>query len=910
MPTLRSRLFCATAVLLGSLTMITAAASPAAADGDEADGYATFVFAQYNGGSDSGSGTFGALPDCGPININGRKEFAKWSVGSSVADGATIEIGDEIELTATIFSRLTSNGNNGPDPLHVNLPLTGPLATAAPSVGTFPAGGLAHAGNDSTGPIGPLGPFGWSYDVNSDPSIIWPGDGAYVDLTVTIRATAPGQINLPRLEVAGFDETPSPGNFYCEIPINLNWTVDDVDPPTSGPDLAFTDASYAAEGFGDANGGAHTIEIDVLANDDDPEVPGVGGTDEVRITDWDNASVKGAAVSCGTPAEKSTTTFANMGAGPCTYTPPQGFSGSDSFRYVVQSISGLTKLVTVNVSVVRNLPPVIGNPEYVITDGDTIGDAPLANLIDDPDGDPVVCDFVGVDDGTGSVDGAACTFDYDPQGFTGETDFTVRVCDVNDLLVDANGELGQHVDKAPGYTVADPNGPTPVDDATSSTSQRCRDRTFPITVINDNEVLITPPIAGTDTDVVDAHDGGESEGPFTLRIPVVDNDIDATDPEFPDEIGGLDLLPGSLDPADGTVDFVVDEATDTYELLFTPAAGVEGQVEFQYRICDDPDVQNPPVVDPNPNDQIPNLGVCGVGTVSIFVVPNDPPLAEDDAVLTSSISPVVDFDAGSNDTDPQGETIECTPGPLVASPAGLVASASIDAACLVDLTPVVGAAGVAELTYEVCDVHALTHPDDPETPYGANGEQPGDIVDRCATAVVAATIVAPAIDDPDLFDFDPDPACAADVASTTAGTPIDIAVLANDSDLDLANAASPLTVSGAGVIDNEDVSAGGGVVLATADEQRVRYTPAAGFVGSDSFTYAAQDSVGQGCSATVTVTVAAVAGTGATAGGGALPRTGGLPGGLGQLQLGLGLAFLGLGLVLLSGMGRRVVARP
>jgi hypothetical protein len=206
---------------------------------------------------------------------------------------------------------------------------------------------------------------------------------------------------------------------------------------------------------------------------------------------------------------------------------------------------------------------------------------------------------------------------------------------------------------------------------------------------------------------------------------------------------------------------------------------------------------------------------------------------------------------------------------------------------------------VAELTYEVCDVHPLSQPDDPDTPYGANGEQPGDLTDRCSTAVVAATIVAPAIDDPNLFDFDPDPACVADVASTTAGTAIDIAVLANDTDLDLANAASPLTVSGAGVVDNEDVSAAGGGVLPTADEQRVRYTPPAGFTGTDTFTYAAQDSVGQGCAAAVTVTVTAVAGTGTTTGG-TLARTGGVPGGIGQLQLGLGLALLGLGLVLLG----------
>ncbi|MDS4022032.1 MAG: Ig-like domain-containing protein, partial [Candidatus Competibacter sp.] len=80
-----------------------------------------------------------------------------------------------------------------------------------------------------------------------------------------------------------------------------------------------------------------------------------------------------------------------------------------------------------------------------------------------------------------------------------------------------------------------------------------------------------------------------------------------------------------------------------------------------------------------------------------------------------------------------------------------------------------------------------------------------------------------------------------DSATTQAGTPVAIAVLANDS-----GGVPPLSISAVGSPAHGTAANNGGTIL---------YTPAAGYSGPDSFGYTARDAVGQTASATVTVTV-------------------------------------------------------
>ena len=394
---------------------------------------------------------------------------------------------------------------------------------------------------------------------------------------------------------------------------------------------------------------------------------------------------------------------------------------------------------------------------------------------------------------------------------SGSATFPLRVCDVHPLL--ANGAHGPLATKLAGYDQGIP------DDLSATTSSRCSDGEASINI---SAGLIAPPLGNGDADIVDAGYSGDGVGAYSVEVPVLANDTDVNGPD-PSEVtstGVLDVvdLDGVIEvdgaPA-GTATVVDLLPVDGHEgdlIRFTPADGFSGPVPVQYRVCEDPATQDPPYDEPDdPNTpQIEGLPFCGLGVLSLFVVPNDAPDAVDDAVLTSSIAPVVDFEADANDTDPQGETITCTAGALVAVPDGLVESASIDEQCRVDAPPVLGAEGVATLTYEACDVHPLSQPTFPASPYGADGRSPGDITSRCTTASIAIEIVAPALDDPGLFELDPPPTCGADEATGDQDEPLPIEVLGNDSDLDFVGDPSPLATTNAGIEEGEGVTTEGG----------------------------------------------------------------------------------------------------
>ena len=87
------------------------------------------------------------------------------------------------------------------------------------------------------------------------------------------------------------------------------------------------------------------------------------------------------------------------------------------------------------------------------------------------------------------------------------------------------------------------------------------------------------------------------------------------------------------------------------------------------------------------------------------------------------------------------------------------------------------------------------------------------------------------------------PEAVDDAAATTAGQPVTIPVLANDSDPD----GDPLTVTGVTQPANGSVQVN--------PNQSVTYTPFAGFTGTDTFTYTISDGRGGTATASVTVTV-------------------------------------------------------
>jgi hypothetical protein len=168
------------------------------------------------------------------------------------------------------------------------------------------------------------------------------------------------------------------------------------------------------------------VDIDVLANDID-----VDG-DALTVNSFDAASANGGTVSCDTAATTPTPQ--------CTYTPPAGFTGDDTFTYDATDGIDVSNRATVTVTVgaQANNPPVAVDDAYT-TDEDTILNVAAPGVLandSDPDGDPITAVLQ-----TGTANGnlallADGSFTYTPDpDFNGTDGFTYVA---NDGQLDSN----------------------------------------------------------------------------------------------------------------------------------------------------------------------------------------------------------------------------------------------------------------------------------------------------------------------------------------------------------------------------------------------------------------------------------------------------------------------------------------
>ncbi|MCS6781022.1 MAG: DUF2341 domain-containing protein, partial [Geminicoccaceae bacterium] len=234
-------------------------------------------------------------------------------------------------------------------------------------------------------------------------------------------------------------------------------------------------------------------------------------------------------------------------------------------------------------------------------------------------------------------------------------------------------------------------------------------------------------------------------------------------------------------PAQGSVAVLPDQ-----RLRYAPRTGFTGEDSFTYTVRDP-------------------RGASASATVRVRVgAPNRPPVAGRDRVTATTGTPVT-IDLLANDSDPDGDPLTLT---ALGTPER--GSLAVLGQGRVTYTSAPGFEGTDRFTYTVSD--------------GRGGLATGEV-----EILVSRPNAAPVARD--------------DSATTEAGTPVTIDLLANDSDPD----GDPLTLVGLSVPERGR--------LAVAADQRVTYTPDAGFVGRDSFTYTVRDARGATASATATVTV-------------------------------------------------------
>ncbi|MEO7433210.1 MAG: Ig-like domain-containing protein [Dokdonella sp.] len=545
-----------------------------------------------------------------------------------------------------------------------------------------------------------------------------------------------------------------------------------------------------------------TVTIAVLANDSDPD------NDPLALT----------AV---TQPAHGTATIAGT---QIIYTPSAGFSGSDSFRYTAsdgRSGSG-SALVTVTVAGRPNQAPVARNDTANAAFGQPATIAVLANDTD-PDGDAISITGVGTaQHGTVVLSGTQVTYTPEP-GFSGNDLFTYTISDgrggtstatvsvviaprVNRLPVArddaANAGFGAPTTVAVLGNDIDPDG-----DALSLVSI-----TAPAhgsAVVSGSSVIYTPAAgyAGIDIFLYTISDGrgGTASASVTVTVaaqpnrpPVAVNDTATTAFGQPVSIAvlandsdpdgdPLAITSVTVPPGGGTA--VITGGN----VLYTPAPIANGA--------------QPPPLTYTISDGRGGTATATV-TVTVSAAPNQPPVAVDDVATTLFGQPVT-IAVLSNDSDPDGDSLTIT---AVTAPVG-GGTAVISGASVIFTPGAFGATSTDRFTYTISD--------------GRGG---------VATATVTVTIGAAPNQPPVAVD---------DTANTAFGQPVQIAVLANDSDpdgdvLSIAAVNAPLT--------------GVAVISGTV----VTYTPDAGFSGIDRFAYAISDGRGGTATAFVAVVVAPV----------------------------------------------------
>ncbi len=203
-------------------------------------------------------------------------------------------------------------------------------------------------------------------------------------------------------------------------------------------------------------------------------------------------------------------------------------------------------------------------------------------------------------------------------------------------------------------------------------------------------------------------------------------------------------------------------------------------------------------------------GGTASATVSVTIQPlvvNAPPVAQNDAYTVDKDSAGNSLNVLANDSDPDGDTLAITAVGAAAHGTATIAGNRIN------YVPAAGYTGADSFTYTISD--------------GKGGT---------ASATVAITVATTAVNRPPVAQND-----AYTVAQDSSGNSLN--VLANDSDPD----GDALTITSVSAASHGTASISG---------NRILYTPAAGYSGSDGFTYSIADGRGGTASATVTINVA------------------------------------------------------
>jgi hypothetical protein len=593
------------------------------------------------------------------------------------------------------------------------------------------------------------------------------------------------------------------------------------DNPVAGPDTA-----TVAEGSTDN-------VIDVLANDELAQ----GATGPLMVIDV-SAGDRGGSVTIG------------AGGVNVLYTPAGNFFGTETFTYRVADSDGGESTGTVTVTVTD-----VADPALAVNDTATVAEdsdeTELDVLVNDNAQNPDVGETYTITDVTqpanGTVeiaqDNGSVLYTPDPEFFGTDTftytimdddgtpstaTVTVTVTEVNDPPV--------AVDDVVDDVLEDQTTPVEIDvlanDTTNEAGETLSIDSFTpppasmgtVTLNNDETRLLFTPAPNfngqaTFTYIVSDGRGGEDEGTVTVNVTPVADPPDAIDDSrtiaedsgaveidvLANDLGGdvqlMNVTITTTQPSVGTVGLT----SDGRRVVFTPAANFFGTALFEYTIDG-------------------GGGLTDTATVTVTVTPvNDPLVAVNDTFTVTEDTPI-DLDILLNEIAQNVDIGEALTIELV----GVKATGQQGAT-------------VRGGTVTITNNDTLVR----YTPPSNNTAQDSFdymISDGTNTAEGTVTINFTAVNDPPAAITD---TFEAEIDSELADNVFD--VLANDIAQNPDGTSEVLTIDSLGTPSN-----GGTVEIF---DGKVRYEPAAGFHGTETFTYRVRDAAGLETQGTVSVEV-------------------------------------------------------
>ncbi len=462
------------------------------------------------------------------------------------------------------------------------------------------------------------------------------------------------------------------------------------------------------------------VQGNVLTNDEDEE----GNTQKVNLTNSDSASKAGGIVTLNPN-------------GSYVYTPPTGFTGTDTFNYEIcddgtpQACDTTTVTIEVmpSTSTTENNDVVANDDTTTTEEGDPVSGDLLANDFD-PDKDTITINTTPVEDpsnGTVTIDPDG-TFTYTPDaGFVGEDTFVYEICDeagacdkatvtvsvnpddngANDTYAndDAyNGNPNQDITGNVLINDEDPEGDIPE----VNTTLKEDPKHGTVTITKEGDFTYTPDedYVGPDSFVYEVCDTGTPKACDEATVVLTVNPLNTTDaiPDinntFMDTLVEGNVLTNDKDEEGDTPEVQVDSSDKTSAeggtvtikedgtYTYTPPVGFTGTDTFTYEMCDNGTPQ-----------------ACDTSTVTIEVLspsaPSNDVVANDDTATTEEGTPV-SGNLLANDFDPDKDdfTINTTPteepshGTVTISPDGKFTYEPED-----------GFEGEDTFVYEICDIN-------------------------------------------------------------------------------------------------------------------------------------------------------------------------------------------------------------